>query len=310
MTVLLTFFILSYLLTWGIWLAAGAVTAPGLRGLLFLLGTFTPGFVALGLTARATGRGGVAALLRRLIDWEYPARWFVFAISYFALIKLAVAVMHRVITGAWPAFGELPWYLMLAATLFSTVIGGQSGEEIGWRGYALPRLSARFGLGGASLLLGVVWACWHLPLFFIDGTSTTGQSFPLYLLSVTAISVALTWLYMNTGGSLLPVMLMHAAVNNTKDIVPSAEPGAMHPWGLSRSLPAWLTVLVLWLCAGWFLLKLRGRSLASGRDNTPPTGSDRPLASRLLKPYETIDLPAAYTSHDSGCESWPARQIP
>ncbi|HEV8524419.1 MAG TPA: CPBP family intramembrane glutamic endopeptidase [Terriglobales bacterium] len=257
MTALLTFFVVTYMVAWGFFLAASITPAAGPRGLLFLLGTFTPGFVALWFTGRATGRSGVTALLRRLIDWRVPARWYVFAVSYIAVVKLTVALVHRAATGAWPRFGEVPWYLMLAATVGSTLVGGQAGEEIGWRGYALPRLAARFGLGGGSVVLGVLWASWHLPLFFVPEADTFGQSFPLYLLQVTALSVAMAWLYANTRGSLLPVMLLHAAVNNTKDIVPSAEPNATNPWALSHSLVAWLTVAVLSLCAAYFLLRMR-----------------------------------------------------
>jgi membrane protease YdiL (CAAX protease family) len=66
---------------------------------------------------------------------------------------------------------------MIGATFFSTVIGGQAGKEIGWRGHALQRLAARTGLARGSVLLGVIWAASHLPLFFIQGTDTTGQSF-------------------------------------------------------------------------------------------------------------------------------------
>ena len=245
-------------MTWSLFLAAGFAPGPVLRGVLILLGTFTPGFVALWLTSRATGSEGVAALLRRLIDWQVPARWYLFATGYIVVIKLTAALAHRALTGGWPKFGEMPFYLMLLATALSTLVGGQSGEEVGWRGYALPRLAARFGLVGGSVVLGVLWAGWHLPLFFIAGTNTYGQSIPLYLLQVTALSVAMAWLFTNTGGSLLPVMLMHAAVNNLKDIVPSAELDAADPWALSHSLVAWLTVWVLWICAGYFLMRMRG----------------------------------------------------
>lgn len=253
----LGFFVVTFVVSWGFWLAARETSAAGLRWLLLYLGVFTPGFVALWLTGRTTRRPGVVALLRRLIDWQVPARWYAFALGYMALVKLTVAALHRVVTGTWPVFGNVPWYAMLAATLFSTVVGGQAGEELGWRGYALPRLAKRFGLGGASVLLGVFWAGWHLPLFFFPGADLAGQSFLVYVLQVTALSVAMAWLYANTRGSLLPVMLMHAAVNNTKDIVPSAETGAANPWGASQSLVAWLTVTLLWLCAGYFLLRMR-----------------------------------------------------
>jgi membrane protease YdiL (CAAX protease family) len=252
-----TFFVVTYIVAWSLWFAAGMTPASWPRWLLFLPGTFAPGFVALWLTGRASGRSGVAALLRRLIDWQVPARWYVFAVSYIAVVKLIAALVHRVTMGAWPRFGEVPWYVMLAATFGSTLVGGQAGEEIGWRGYALPRLAGRFGLRGGSVLLGVIWAVWHLPFFFVPVADTFGQSFPVYLLAVTALSVAMALLYANTRGSLLPVMLMHSAANNTKDIVLSAEPNATNPWALSHSLVAWLTVAVLWLCAGYVLLRMR-----------------------------------------------------
>ena len=254
---MLTYIALTFVVTWSLWFASSIVSPADPHGPLSLLGVFTPGLVAILLTARARGRRGAVALLRRLIDWQVPARWYVFAIGYMAVIKLAVAAVHRVSWGGWPRFGEEPWYLMLAATLTSTLMGGQAGEEVGWRGYALPRLAERFGLGAASVLLGVVWALWHLPLFFVPGADTSGQSFPLYLLQLTALSVTMAWLYANTGGSLLPVMLLHAAVNNTKDIVPSAEPGATNPLALSHSHVAWLTVMLLWVGAGYCLLRMR-----------------------------------------------------
>ncbi len=255
------FFFLAYAITWGLYFAANSTSTPGLRGLLFYLGVFTPGLLALWLTRRADGSPGVVALLQRLVQWRVPARWYVFALMYIATIKLTVALLYRAITGAWPPLGQVSWYVMLAAILGSTLVGGQVGEELGWRGYALPQLAMRFGLWGASLLLGVLWAGWHLPLFFILGGDTVGQSFPLYLLQVTALSVAIAWLYVKTQGSLLLTMLLHAAVNNTKDIVPSAVPGATEAWALSTSLVAWLTVVLLWIAAAYFLVDMRKAAL-------------------------------------------------
>lgn len=257
---LLTFVLLAFAITWTLWFVSGLASPEGAHGLLFLLGVFSPGIVALGLTARETGRAGVRALLQRLIDWDLPARWYLVSISCMAVVKLVVALVHRVLWNEWPRFGQESWIVMLAATLSSTLLGGQAGEELGWRGYALPGLTARFGTAMASLLLGVVWALWHLPLFLFPGGDTYSQSFPLYVLQVTAISVIMAWVFVNTRGSLLPVMLLHAAINNTKDIVPSAELGATDPWALSHSRVAWLTVGVLWLIAGYALFRLRAPS--------------------------------------------------
>jgi len=268
---LLKFFPITYAVTWTCFLSVMALSGStasavpvraGLRGLLLFIGIFAPSFVALGLTARDDGHAGVLALVRRLFQWRVGARWYVFAAGYIAAIKLTVALVHRVATGAWPRFGLEAWYLMIAATIFSTVVGGQAGEEIGWRGYALPRLAGRFGLAGGSVVLGIIWACWHLPIFFLRGADLYGQSFPVYVMQVTALSVAIAWLYGHTNGSLLLTMLMHSAINNTKDIVPSAVTGAANPFALSTSLVAWLTLALLWISAVYFIVRMPRPELA------------------------------------------------
>jgi len=268
---LLTFFSLTYVATWICWTAASAISrgsapaAPAfaaLAGAMFLLGTFAPALVALALTERAEGRAATRVLLGQMFHWRMRVRWYVFAIGFIPVIKLLLALVHRVATGAWPRFGHEAWYVMAAAIIVST--WAQAGEEIGWRGYALPRLSERFGLALASVILGILWASWHLPLFFIPASDLFGQSFPLYLLQVTALSTAMAWLYWRTDGSLLLVMLLHAAVNNTKDIVPSAVPGTTNPLALSTSLVAWLSVAFLWIAGAYFLVQMRKTSTLPG----------------------------------------------
>lgn len=269
---LLQFFALTFLLSWASWLGAAALQEratplpglPALRGFLYLLGVFAPSLVALGLTARAQGVAAAGSLLGQILAWSAPARLYAFAIFYMAAIKLTVAVLIRIGTGAWPAFGSESVYVMAFAIVVSTPV--QAGEEIGWRGYALPRLSARLGLAGASIVLGILWAVWHLPFFFVSGADKSGQSFPMYVVTVTALSVAMAWLYWRTNGSLLLTMLLHAAVNNTKDLVPSAVAGATNPFSLSASLVGWLTAALLWVCAAFLLLRMRGARLreASG----------------------------------------------
>jgi membrane protease YdiL (CAAX protease family) len=254
--VILAFFFLTYLVGWVFFGVGAAVSGGALRNAVLLPGVFAPAIVALLLTARSEGREGVQNLLGRILQRPVAARWYVFAATYMISIKLAAALLHRVVAGEWPAFGQEPWYVLIGATILSTPV--QAGEELGWRGYALPRLAARMGLAKGSVVLGIVWACWHLPFFFMAGTDTSGQSFPLYLVQVTGFSVAMAFLFWRAGGSLLPVMLLHAAANNTKDAVPSAEPGAANPLALSHSLVAWLTVALLWICASYFLRRMRG----------------------------------------------------
>ncbi len=232
-------------------------------GPVFLLGVFVPGLVALAMTARAEGAAGVTRLLARIGRWEVRWPLYVFAVGYMPLTRLAAAAIARGTTGEWPAFGATPWLLLLAATFLSTWV--QAGEEVGWRGYALPRLAAQMGLGPASVLLGIVWALWHLPLFYIAGTGSDGQSFPLYAMHVTAVSVAMAWLYWKSGGSLLLVMLMHAAVNNTSDIVPAAAPSAHDVFGLAGSLVGWISAGLSWLVALACLFTMRSvREMTEG----------------------------------------------
>ena len=253
MGALLKFFALTFGLSWISWAAYLAISQANMP--LLFLGVFAPSIVAIALTTRDGGPAATKALLGRIFKWDVGAGWFVFAIAYIPAIKLTAALVHRILTGSWPRFGTEPVYLMLAALLISTWV--QAGEEIGWRGYALPRLTERFGLAQASVILGVIWATWHLPIFFFPVGDLLGQSFPMYLLQVTAISVTMAWLYWRTGGSLLLVMLFHAAVNNLKDIVPSATPGATNPFVLNASLVGWLTVLFLWIGAAYFLFQMR-----------------------------------------------------
>jgi membrane protease YdiL (CAAX protease family) len=265
MSPLVKFVTLTYAVTWTCFAAAAvlsgstAFAVPALAALrwpLLILGAFAPSAVAVGLTARAEGRPGAVALLRRVLAWRVGVRWYVFALGYMAAIKLAVALVYRVITGAWPGFGHQAWYIVLAAMVVATIFGGPLGEEIGWRGYALPRLAERYGFARASLLLGLIWACWHLPVFFIPGLDQYGQSFPVYVLQVTALSVAIAWLYAHTKGSLLLAILMHSAINQSKDIVPSARSIATNPFALNASLVAWLTIALLWITAGYFLVRM------------------------------------------------------
>ena len=259
---LVAFFLLTFLVSWTCFFSSAAVTpagaspAAGVAGAIYIVGVFAPALVALALTALATGRDGTFALVRRMVQVPSGARWYLFALAYMVGIKLAAALVYRLVMGGWPAFGDTPWYLLMLAIPISTPV--QSGEELGWRGYALPRLASRFGLAWASLGLGAIWALWHLPFFFIAGVDKTGQSFPMYMLGTMALSVAMAWLYWRTGGSLLVTMLMHAAVNNTTGVVPTATAGATHAFSLNASLVAWLTIGIMWIVAAWCLWRMRG----------------------------------------------------
>lgn len=257
------FFVLAYAVMWICFLTVALAPIPTntpLGQLLLLLGAFAPALAALWLTAQAEGSAGVIALLRPVIQWRAAPRLYVFAAVYAVAIKLTVAVLYRIDTGTWPRFGTDPWYVIPFAIAFS--IPFQAGEEIGWRGFALPRLAARLGITRASLLLGVIWGCWHLPQFFIREADTYHQSFFAFVLGVTALSVAFAWLWERSGRSLLLTMLLHAAWNNSKDIVPSSVLGGRNTFGFKASSLEWLTVGLLWVCAAYFLVDMAKKEVA------------------------------------------------
>jgi membrane protease YdiL (CAAX protease family) len=256
---LATFFALSFALMWAAfmtvarWVPAG--TPAGYA--LVLFGAYSPGMVALLLTARTYGGHGVRRLLGRTLMADAPLRLYMLALTYIVAVKLTAAILHRLLTGTWPPFGSASLALIPLAIAFSTPF--QAGEEIGWRGFALPRLVNRVGLRIASLLLGIIWALWHLPQFYIAGADTYHQSFVVWAPQVVAMSVAFAWLYAKSGGSLLLVMLMHAAVNNAKDIVAAGAPVPPGVFSLNAPLMAWLTLGVMWVWAGYFLVRMPAR---------------------------------------------------
>jgi len=257
---LFQFFLLAFALMWVCFFTVALVPIPTgavLGQFLVLLGAFAPSLAALLVTARSEGGGGVSTLLRGVTKWRVAARWYLFAVSYAVIVKLIVAILHRVAVGVWPHFDAEPHYIVPFAILFSTPF--QAGEEIGWRGYALPHLVERFGLSRASVVLGVIWGCWHLPQFFIRETDTYQQSFWVFVLGVTALSVVFAWLWQRTGGSLLLTMLLHAAWNNSKDIVPSGAVGGTKIFGFHASFVSWVTLTVLWVCAACLLLDMSAR---------------------------------------------------
>ena len=257
---LVAFFLVTYAVSWSCF-AIIAVDplrmAAGARSVLLFFAISAPALVALCFATYSDGRAGTLALLRQITLWRVGFRWYLFAISYMAAVKLLVAAIYRFGTGVPPRFGSEPWFILAIAAIISTPV--QAGEEIGWRGYALPRLARKIGYAWGSVVLGLIWAGWHLPIFFIQGADKYGQSFWTYVLQVTALSVAIAWLYVYTHGSLLLCMLMHSAVNQSAGIVSSITASKTNPFTSLGSTVGWLTAAVLWIGGICFILDmLRG----------------------------------------------------
>ncbi|MEA5451873.1 CPBP family intramembrane glutamic endopeptidase [Leptolyngbya sp. CCNP1308] len=131
--------------------------------------------------------------------------------------------------------------MLLAVMNFGVLLlfGGPLGEEFGWRGYALPVLQERYSWRVASLILGIVWGAWHLPLFYMADTAQSHIPVGLFMVSTVALSVLFAWLFNHTGGSVLPALVLHTAVNAGGWVIPvmvMPDGSNLRPYGLAVGL--------------------------------------------------------------------------
>jgi len=217
------YFALTFAWSWACWALSPAIKPqlPWLATLLMFAGSFGPSLAAIVVVAGTRQSVGLRAWLARCLQWRFGWGWLAFALLFPLAVMSIAAGLHIALGGAIgtaPASGHL---LMTIANLFLILLlGGPMGEEFGWRGYALPLLQERLGWRAASVGLGLVWGVWHLPLFFIDGTSQAYIPPVLFLLSVVAMSVLFAWLVNRTAGSVVPALVLHTAINFWPSVVP------------------------------------------------------------------------------------------
>jgi membrane protease YdiL (CAAX protease family) len=212
---LISFFVLTYALAWILWLPLIVFrdTIPASLGLILsILGSAVPSLLAIVLTAIVLDRGSLRKLLGRLLIWRVNPLWYLVVVLLPVAFAGGTVALNTLVGG--PAISLDVALLSAVITLAFMIFPGSSmGEEIGWRGYALPRLQAGRSALSASLIVGVIWAFYHLPLFFTGQEFRSPSILAPFVISVIALSVLLTWVYNSTGGSLLMVVLLHATAN-------------------------------------------------------------------------------------------------
>ena len=212
---LIAFFVLAYALAWIIesplvFLRDSITDAQG--QILYILSANVVSVVAIVLTAIVLGRGALRKLLGRLLIWRVNPFWYLVVVLGPVALAGGVVGLNTLMGG--PALSlDIPLLGAAFFLAFSIVPGSALGEEIGWRGYALPRLQTGRSALSASLILGPIWALWHLPLWLTGAPGRTPILYAAFVVSVIALSVILTWVYNSTGGSLLLVVLLHATAN-------------------------------------------------------------------------------------------------
>ena len=267
---LVTFFVLAYVLTW--WASIVYAFYPNPFP-VFPYGPFLAAIITLGFTV---GKGGIKALLRRIVIWRVGVRWY--AIALFLPVGLALAAVYlNVLLGApAPTLGELgSWPGLFILFPLTLLIGGPLGEEPGWRGYALPRLqTGRSALAG-SLILGALIALWHLPLLLTSEEPVpAGAFFP----EIIAGMIVISWVYNNTQGSVLLAALIHTSHNAIEGFFGGMFSGAD------------LTTLY-WLLAGVWVLTASVVVLVAGPAHLSRKHHKQEVMESLSVPASVADAP-------------------
>jgi membrane protease YdiL (CAAX protease family) len=203
----LVFVALAVLISWFPWYTSGTG--------FFVWGPSIAGVITIAVTA---GKDGLRDLGQRALRWRVGLRWWAIALFFTGLIGLLAVAVNLALGGALPSFAffKQDWHLIPVFFLI-TMLGGPLGEEFGWRGFALPNLQRKWGALAASIVIGIVWALWHLPQFFQPGTfhAQIGLKFlPVYVVAEIVLAIIITWVYNKTGGSLLVAgIILHNADN-------------------------------------------------------------------------------------------------
>lgn len=212
----LSFFALSFAWTWAFQFPVVlGIVQPALALPMFALGAVGPSLAAV-VVARS--RGELGRLFRS--SGRVRLHWYLVAVSV-PLLLLALAAAAALSLGAAP-----PAIWLIVPTIGIIVVPAV-GEEIGWRGYAYPQLADHYGELRAAVVVGVLWALWHLPTAFLDGADLLG--FVPYAIAVAGGGVWFAWLYERAGRSVYVAILAHAAINARLIALPDG-PEAKAAW--------------------------------------------------------------------------------
>ena len=223
---LIPFFAMTFLIAWGIlalYMFASETMARLFGSItgehpLFYLAVYAPAIAALTLTLYRHGIDGTRRFLSRLLLWRVSIQWYVLLIVVVPLVFYVSALFKE---GAYDTLFPYPSVLTYLLALLLMAIKGPI-EEIGWRGLALPLLQRSIAPIWAALLLGVIWAVWHLPAFMLSGTPQSAWSLTPFFIGTVALSVIVTPLFNSSRGSILLPAFFHLQLINP--LWPDAQP--------------------------------------------------------------------------------------
>lgn len=204
---ILAYFVLVFGIEWFLLVMLSSILPPMIA---LLIGSWLPNGVGLLITGVADGRAGLSKLFHRVVLWRINLKWYL--VAFFLPIILAfLAIGIFALTGqAAPDFAPTNQLLSIVIVCLFT---GAMGEELGWRGTALPRLQMRWNPLLSSIILGVLWGLYHLPSFLLSGLPLKNAPLLPFMLGALAITILVTWTFNHTSGSLIPVFLYHFSFN-------------------------------------------------------------------------------------------------
>ena len=207
------YFILTYLISWPIWILGKVLLPENLAIITFIAGAFGP-FIASLIILKITGGGsGVKEWFKTTFNFRINVIWYL--LGGLLLPFLIAAVHHLIYMGFGGKSGIVlsPEWLIYFVYLISTTLLTGGNEEPGWRGYITPVLMERFHPLIVCTIVGTGWAVWHLPMYFLEGWGGNDQPFIWLIIYCIPLSMILTWLYYRSRRSIIPVMLLHAGTN-------------------------------------------------------------------------------------------------
>jgi membrane protease YdiL (CAAX protease family) len=213
--------------------------------ILYMFGGFVPSLLAIFLTWKQEGMAGLRLLGRRILQFKIGWRWYLSTVLIVVVGTVGQLAINKLLGN--PFDGRL--FLTQLGNFLPLLVIGPLSEEIGWRGYALGRLQTRWNALISSVIIGLVWALWHLPLFLMVGTSQHELGFPFlgFLVGLLANSVLYTWLYNNTKGSLWSAILLHWLFTYAMQVMATGVTrSALYNW--LENLPYVIfAIIVIWI---------------------------------------------------------------
>ncbi len=203
---LIIFFVLTYVIT------IIAILVILLNDLFYIpmmiLSVFSPTISAIIVSGLIGGWTEIKMLFKGYLKWKVNYKWYL-AGFFLMIYPLICTLIYHLFGGDYP--GPVAGFTVLSffSGLFFNLLMGPLSEEGGWRGFALPKLESRYNALVSSLILGIIWACWHLPFYLVEDR----MPFYIYVPLVLVITILMTWGYNNTNGSLIISIIFHFSFN-------------------------------------------------------------------------------------------------